>query len=117
VIALISFILPNYTFQQSVRFLGLPMLILAGIFGFMGILIGLMSGLTHLVSLRSFGVPYFSPVSPAIREGWKDVFIRAPWWAMETRPPGLDIKNIRRAGTNKRAPLSKSEEGNTDEET
>ena len=97
VTALTSFILPNYAFHQIIRFTSIPILILAGIFGFMGIIVGLMFGLTHLVSLRSFGVPYFFPVSPARKESWKDVFIRAPWWAMDTRPAGLAVDNVQRA--------------------
>jgi spore germination protein KA len=80
-------------------------------FGFMGIIIGLMFGLAYLVSLRSFGVPYFSPVSPAHKESWKDVFIRAPRWAMKTRPAGLDIENIQRSSDGK-APQKKEEDGN-----
>ena len=98
VTALTSFILPNYAFHQVIRMLGLPLLIMAGVFGFMGILIGLMFGLTHIISLRSFGVPYFTPVSPAIYQGWKDVFIRAPWWGMKTRIPGMNINNFHRSG-------------------
>jgi spore germination protein KA len=92
----------------------IPLLILAGIFGFMGIIIGLMFGLAYLVSLRSFGVPYFSPVSPAQKEGWKDVFIRAPWWAMKTRPAGLDIENKQRAnsGNFAKPPQKKGEDEN-----
>ncbi|MGJ7913167.1 spore germination protein [Neobacillus sp. LXY-1] len=104
VAAMVSFILPNYAFHQVVRLLGLPMLLLAGFFGFMGILVGLMFALAHLVSLRSFGVPYFSPISPGRKEGWKDVFIRAPWWAIKTRQPGLDIDNILRTGPNEDNP-------------
>ncbi|MGM0873272.1 MAG: spore germination protein [Bacillota bacterium] len=100
VTAITSFILPNYAFHQIIRLCGIPLLLLAGLFGFMGIIVGLMFGLTHLVSLRSFGVPYFSPVSPAQKGGWKDVFIRTPWWAMETRPPGLGVENLNRAGEN-----------------
>jgi len=95
--ALTAFIVSDYNFHQVIRFSGIPLLLLAGMFGFMGILIGLMFGLAHLVSLRSFGVPYFSPVSPARKKGWKDVFIRAPWWAMDTRPPGLDVGNLGRS--------------------
>jgi hypothetical protein len=83
VTALTTFILPNYSFQQAIRYLSLPMLILAGMFGFMGLLVGLLFVLTHLVSIRSFGVPYLSPVSPAVKGRWKDVFMRAPWWAMD----------------------------------
>ena len=113
--ALISFILPNYAFHQIIRFCGIPLLILAGFFGFMGIIVGLMFGLVHVVSLRSFGVPYFSPVSPARKEGWKDVFIRAPWWAMETRTPGLGIENIGRSGEGNAAKSPGSNRGDRDE--
>lgn len=108
---LISFIIPNYAFHQIIRFCGIPLLLLAGFFGFMGIIVGLMLGLAHLVSLRSFGVPYFSPVSPARKEGWKDVFIRAPWWAIETRAPGLDVHNFDRADEGNAAKPPQKNEG------
>jgi hypothetical protein len=88
--ALASFLLPSYAFYHVIRFIGIVLLILGGCFGFMGIIVGLMFGLAHLVSLRSFGVPYLSPVSPARKERWKDVFLRAPWWAMETGAPMVD---------------------------
>jgi spore germination protein KA len=64
----------------------------------MGILTGLMVILTHLINLRSFGVPYLSPISPVRKEGWKDVFLRAPRWAMGTRAPGMGVSNVRRSG-------------------
>lgn len=115
VTALTSFILPNYAFHQIIRFCGIPLLLMAGLFGFMGIIIVLMFGLAHLISLRSFGVPYFSPVSPARKEGWKDVFIRAPWWAMETRAPGLGVENINRTG-NENMAKPKVNKGEHDEE-
>lgn len=98
VASLTTFILPNYAFQQVIRYLSLPMLLLAGFFGYMGMLIGLMIILTHLINLRSFGAPYFSPISPAHKEGWKDVFLRAPRWAMELRNPELGVSNVRRSG-------------------
>jgi spore germination protein KA len=84
VATLTSFIMPNYTFHQLIRLSSFAMLILAGTLGFMGIIVGLMAGLVHLISLRSFGVPYFAPVTPARKQSWKDVFVREPWWAMES---------------------------------
>jgi len=98
VASLTTFILPNHAFQQVIRYLCLPMLLLAGLFGFMGILIGLMVILTHLINLRSFGIPYLSPISPSRKEGWKDVFLRTPWWAMDTRDPAVGVSNLRRSG-------------------
>ncbi len=112
VTSLTSFILPNYTFHQIIRLSSIPFLILAGLLGFMGIIVGLMFGLTYLVSLRSFGVPYLSPVSPARKESWKDVFIRAPWWAMETPPVGLSLENTIHEGESRYTPSPyKKEEG------
>lgn len=95
-----NFILPNYAFQQVIRYLSIPMLLLGGLLGFMGILIGLMVMLTHLINVRSFGVPYLSPISPARKEGWKDVFLRAPKWALETRDPAMGVPNVRRSRDN-----------------
>ncbi len=116
VTALTSFILPNYAFHQVIRFCGIPLLLLAGMFGFMGILVGLMFVLAHLVSIRSFGVPYFSPVSPARKESWKDVFIRAPWWAMETRTAGIGAGNFHRSDDQNNAkPPKDSKENHNDE--
>lgn len=96
--ALTTFIIPNYSMQQMVGIFRFPMLFLGGTLGLMGIIVGIMFILAYLCSLRSFGVPYLSPMSPARKEGWKDVFIRAPRWAMDTRPPGFDIPNIKRLG-------------------
>ncbi|MCR2807449.1 spore germination protein [Paenibacillus soyae] len=99
VTALTTFILPNYGFIQVARYTSFPMLILAGLFGFMGIILGLMFILAHLCSLRSFGVPYLSPISPAHKDAWKDVFYRAPWWRMDMRNPESGIRNRRRSRT------------------
>ncbi|GIO31313.1 MULTISPECIES: spore germination protein [Paenibacillus] len=93
--ALTTFVLPNYKFMQVFRFGNIPMLILASLFGLMGIIVGLMFILAHLCSIRSFGVPYLSPIAP-VSKGWKDVFIRAPWWSLENRNPVLSEKNVRR---------------------
>lgn len=60
--------------------------ILAGVLGAYGILIGLLFTLLHLVSLRSFGTPYLSPLAPISAGDFKDVIVRAPIWALGTRP-------------------------------
>lgn len=71
------------------------LLFAAGILGLFGIVIILLEVLNHLASIRSFGVPYLSPVTPFNAGGLKDVFIRAPLWAMHQRPRticGQDIQ-------------------------
>lgn len=76
-----SFAIPRYNLGTALRLVRFPMLILAGIFGLYGICIGFIALTIHLVNLRSFGVPYFTPVAPQIPSDLKDVLIRAPRWA------------------------------------
>lgn len=81
-----SFTIPRFNLGIGIRLLRFPLLILAGTFGFFGITVGLLLMLLHLTSLRSFGIPYFSPLAPLTRGSLRDVLIRAPWWGMKTRP-------------------------------
>lgn len=81
-----SFAIPNYNAAMSVRMLRFPLIFLAGSLGMFGIVAGLCGILIHLCSLRSFGVPYLSPLAPLNWQVIKDVFIRAPHWWMRRRP-------------------------------
>lgn len=87
-----SLTIPRYNIGTAFRLLRIPMLVLAGTVGFFGITIGAITILIHLVNLRSFGAPYFSPIAPRIPSSLKDVLIRAPHWAMH-RPPFLATGN------------------------
>ena len=79
--------------SDTVSIMRLLYVILAGALGLFGIMIGIAGFLTHLVSLRSFGVPYLSPLAPTTMQDMKDVFVRAPWWTMFTRPRVIGWKN------------------------
>ena len=56
-----------------VRFL---LLIPASVAGLYGLILADLVLTVHLVSLKSFEVPYLAPVAPSYFKGWKDVFIR-----------------------------------------
>ncbi|KKM10320.1 hypothetical protein SY88_14575 [Clostridiales bacterium PH28_bin88] len=84
--AISSFTIPTVSGSYAIRLLRFPIMFLAAAFGLFGIMAGLMGILIHLSSLRSFGVPYLSPLAPVSFRDLKDSFIRAPWWAMFTRP-------------------------------
>ncbi|HDR7987438.1 TPA: spore germination protein [Bacillus cereus] len=58
VTAIASFTVPNYDMSLAVRYLRFPMMLLATWFGFVGIVIGLMILLAHILSIRSMGTPY-----------------------------------------------------------
>lgn len=54
----------------------------AGVLGLFGVTIILLEILIHLASLKSFGVPYLSPVAPPDVAKLRDVIVRAPLWSM-----------------------------------
>ncbi|QBP39883.1 spore germination protein [Paenisporosarcina antarctica] len=92
--AISSFVSPTYDIAIAVRMLRFGFMALAATFGFYGITIGLFALLLHLCSLRSFGVPYMSPLAPFNVSDQKDTFIRLPRWKMFTRPRLISQQNI-----------------------
>lgn len=85
--AISSFLAITHTDAGTVlRFI---MVILAGVIGIFGIILGLFFIIAHLASMRSFGSPYLTPVSPLSLQGLKDTFIRAPLWTILMRPDTL----------------------------
>ncbi|WP_328702660.1 spore germination protein [Alicyclobacillus suci] len=81
-----SFALPRYQFGTSFRLLRFPMLLLAGTLGFYGIALGLMAMMTHLVTLRSFGIPYWGSLQFSVFGNLKDTIFRFPIWMRNKRP-------------------------------
>lgn len=88
-----SFSVPSYKLILTLRLLRFPMMTIAAVLGLPGVIMASVALLAHLVSLRSFGVPYLSPVAPYSRRDLKDTLIRAPWWAMRTRPESIGSPN------------------------
>jgi hypothetical protein len=84
--AISSFAIPAYSLSLAFRLLKFPLLILSGTFGLLGFLGGTVLITLHLLSLRSFGAPFLTPIAPFRMSGNKDVTIRAPWWKMTKRP-------------------------------
>lgn len=99
--AISSFIIPDYDMSSSLRLLRFPMMIMASLFGMVGIVIGLMIIGAHLISMESFGVSYGSPVAPIRLSDWKDVWIRVPMWKMKKRPVSADPTQLKRQGANR----------------
>ncbi|MCL4517364.1 MAG: spore germination protein [Firmicutes bacterium] len=83
--AIASFAIPVFSMAIPPRLLKFPMMFLAASLGLFGVMVGLIAITVHLASIRSFGVPYLSPIAP--RGSMKDVVLRTFWWAMIRRPP------------------------------
>ncbi|SFI78052.1 GerA spore germination protein [Paenibacillus sp. UNC496MF] len=81
-----SFATPAYNSALALRLLRFPLIIMAGVFGLYGVMIGFILIANHLLSLKSFGVPYLSPLVPGSFQGMKDLVIRAPLSWMPERP-------------------------------
>lgn len=84
-----SFVSPIYNFSVASRLIRFILILAAACMGLYGILLTLIVMVIHLVSLRSFGVPYLTPVAPFKLKDQKDVFVRFPIWSDRTRPSYL----------------------------
>ncbi|MCM3728348.1 spore germination protein [Neobacillus cucumis] len=91
-----SFIFPVFSQGIAIRLLRFPMMICAGTLGLYGILVASLILLIHMTRLRSFGVPYLSPVAPLDFSSLKDTYVRAPWWKMIDRSDQTGKKNRKR---------------------
>ncbi len=94
--AISSFALPNYSMIIALTAIRFILTVLAAFAGFYGVSFGLLAVFIHLVSLRSFGVPYLSPIAPMDISELKDSAVRVPWWLMFTRPQLIAKRNFMR---------------------
>lgn len=78
------------------------LLLLAFFLGIYGYFFGLFGIVIHLMSLRSFGVPYMLGVGSIRPQDIKDTAIRAPWWDMYVRPAIIGARNMKRKSPEKR---------------
>jgi spore germination protein KA/spore germination protein len=100
-----SFTLPRFNGAIAIRMLRFPIILIASMFGLYGILISLIMIVGHMANLRSFGVPYLSPIGPMSLSDLKDIWIRAPWSMMKKRPAMFRTLDNQRIGDKKGAPF------------
>lgn len=99
--AIASYNIPNYDMSSSIRLLRFPMMLLASFFGVIGIVVGGMTLVAHIISLESLGTPYGSPLAPFRIADMKDAFMRFPLWVMKRRPHGTGVNGLIRQGRNR----------------
>ncbi|MDF2717237.1 MAG: spore germination protein GerA [Paenibacillus sp.] len=112
-----SFATPAYNAALALRLLRFPIIIISGMFGLYGVMLGLIVINNHLLSLKSFGVPYLSPIVPGNFEGMKDTVFRAPLWWMKRRPSMLHTLDHTRVGTKSFNKLEHSKQNTLDPRT
>lgn len=84
--AIAGFSTPALALSASLRLLRFAFTILSATFGLFGLQFVLLLSITHLCSLRSFGLPYLSPFAPLVLSDLKDSVITVWWWGMKSRP-------------------------------
>lgn len=93
-----SYANPNYGAAVAIRMLRFPLMVAAGIAGGYGVVLVVLLIVLHLVKLKSFGVPYLSPLAPLRADDMKDSIIRVPWKWMNQRPLFYRPADKRRQG-------------------
>ncbi|NOU70826.1 spore germination protein [Paenibacillus sp. LMG 31458] len=91
--AISNFVIPSFNMGITIRILRFLLMLIAASFGLYGVTVGLIAIVLHLCSLRSFGIPYMSPMAPFIVADQKDTIFRLPQWALHERPRLISQKN------------------------
>ncbi|MBS4215973.1 MULTISPECIES: spore germination protein [Neobacillus] len=84
--ALGSFTTPSYLMGTAIRMIRFPIIIIAGIWGGIGIMVAFCFFIIHLLRLETLGKPYLSPVYPL---QWRDLgysFFLVPYQYLAKRP-------------------------------
>jgi len=109
--AVASFIQPQQDMAAAIRLLRFPMMLVAFMFGAVGIVCGIMALAAHIIGLQSLRTPYGSPFGPVHLTEWKDTWVRLPRWTMRTRPVSLRPKQAVSQGKHHSNSESSGEEG------
>jgi len=94
--ALASFIAPSYMLGATIRVVRFPMILLAGMWGGVGIAIGFSFLISHLLRQKSLGRPYLSPAYPLRLADLKDSVVRLPLSLFSLRPVFLRSEDKQR---------------------
>jgi len=74
-----GYAVPNYGFGLGISIYRLGLIFLSALLGMYGLIIGLFLIFAQLCSMKSFGVPYLSPLAPRRRHN-PDIILRLPVW-------------------------------------
>jgi len=93
-----SFALPNNNMVLASRLVRILLIIATAVFGLFGFSLGWFILVTHLISLESFGVPYFAPFGPVRYGDMKDSLFKGFIWKSKYRPQSIPVVDRQRQG-------------------
>ncbi|PEC51084.1 spore germination protein [Bacillus sp. AFS077874] len=85
-----------YKFNNTIRFIKFPVIIMAQLIGLLGIFMGFIYLMTHLLRLTSLGRPYIGSY-PFRKTAFNDLWIRLPFAKQKKRPTNLRPATLFRA--------------------
>lgn len=92
-----SFTIPAFNMSMSTRLLRFPMMLIAAGLGLFGIAIALVALGIHMCSLRTFGVPYMSPIAPMHGRTWGSEIFVLPYPMRKWRQEYIQKKDLKRS--------------------
>jgi spore germination protein KA len=96
-----SFTMPNFSMAISIRILRFFFIFSGGIAGFYGISLAIILVGAIACHMKSFGVPFFTPVAPKTKTN-PDIIIRQPLFKQTMRPDAFNPPNRRKSGNKTR---------------
>lgn len=92
---LASFTIPEYRMASAIRVIRIILFIVASTMGLVGLALALLMLSAILCRMKSFGMPYMTPVGPRTVANY-DVVMRGQVFNQESRPDELNTKDSRR---------------------
>ncbi|MGN7762775.1 spore germination protein [Paenibacillus sp. 22594] len=98
VTAISSFAMPMYSAGITLRLLRFVAMFFAAVFGLYGVIFFFLLLSSHLIKMKSFGLPYSSMTVPYRISDWKDFIFRMPLQFLRRRPAMMKPKDPMRKG-------------------
>lgn len=96
-----SFAIPNYPMALTIRIERFFFIFAAAVFGFYGISLMFILMAFIACSMKSFGVPFFSPLAPKTASKFH-VVMKYPVWAEKSRSDEMNTRNRKKQGKNQK---------------
>jgi len=88
--AVMGVTLVNQTLSSIVSVLRIVIFLISSFIGMYGLILAMILLLFYMSRIKSFGVPYLTPISPPNFKDMLKAYLRLPWSKMRNRPDGLD---------------------------
>ncbi|MGE5632788.1 MAG: spore germination protein [Caulobacteraceae bacterium] len=92
-----NFAIPSYSLATGIRLIRFGLILAGAFLGFYGVAAVLFIAGCFACNMKSFGVPFLSPISPVTKKN-PDIIARAPNFKQKMRPDYLNTPNQKRMG-------------------